>query len=523
MIRYISLLLVFILIGTSTISPALAKPTKARINVIAELSKKNPKQILTEKELFIVMVDVVAQYGEIPASYKYIKLENTGESSYSRLYQAYQKAVYLDILKASQIPLKLTGLATHKKMVELTNMFYGEKINGVTTVNGTVLTPIVKKLTYDDLLFYANNYINSRSGEAPIQNAGGFDILADVYQRLKTEHIDKDSMDDRALMYGAIKGMSEASGDKYTTFFPPAEATEFNGEINGEFEGIGAILDMSQPGELMITGVLPGSPAEKAGVFGGDQILKVDSYVVFTGSTVETVVPRIKGPAGTFVTLQVLRKGEKLDIKITRAKIKMELVTYTKIDSNTSLIKINSFGDGTIAGFRKAVESMESNGSKRVIIDLRNDGGGSVREVADILDYFVPTSAVKFTMKTLYSEEVLLSTGLDDHFKNKEIVILINEMTASASEIMVTSIQDYLPTQTKVVGKTSYGKGSAQQLYDYADGSSFKYTVAKWFSGKNKRTIDKVGITPDFDVELDLEKYRQGIDTQMDLAKSLRF
>lgn len=211
MIRYISLLLVFIVIGASTISPALAKPAKARINVIAELSKKNPKQVLTEKELFIVMVDVVAQYGEIPASYKYIKLENTGETPYSRLYQAYQKAVYLDILKPSQIPLKFTGLATHKKMVELTNLFYGEKIAGVTSVNGTVLTPIVKKLTYDDLLFYANNYINSKSGDAPIQNAGGFDILSDVYQRLKTEHIDKNSMDDRTLMYGAIKGMSEAT------------------------------------------------------------------------------------------------------------------------------------------------------------------------------------------------------------------------------------------------------------------------------------------------------------------------
>jgi carboxyl-terminal processing protease len=199
------------------------------------------------------------------------------------------------------------------------------------------------------------------------------------------------------------------------------------------------------------------------------------------------------------------------------------MVNYTKVDANTSIIKINSFGDGTIAGFRKAVESMEKNGSKRVIIDLRNDGGGNVREVADILDYFVPTSATKFTMKTIESEEVLLSTGLDDYFKNKEIVILINEMTASASEILVTGIQDYLPNQTKVVGKTSYGKGSAQQLYDYADGSSFKYTVAKWYSGKNKRSIDMVGIKPDFEIELDVEKYRQGIDNQMDFAKTLRF
>jgi carboxyl-terminal processing protease len=280
---------------------------------------------------------------------------------------------------------------------------------------------------------------------------------------------------------------------------------------------------MTIPGELMITAVLPGSPAEKSGLLGGDRILKVDDYEIIKTSSVETVIPRIKGPTGTNVVLQILRKNEKLDIKVTRAKIKMEMVSYQKLDSNTSIIKINSFGDGTIAGFRKAVDQMNTDQTKRIIIDLRNDGGGNVREVADILDYFVPTSKNKFSMKTLESTEVSLSTGLDDSFKNKEIVILINKGTASASEIMITTIQDYLPTQTKVVGETSYGKGTAQEFFGYSDGSSLKFTVAKWYSGKNDRSINKVGIKPDFEVIFDVEKFRQGVDNQLEFAKTLRY
>lgn len=523
MTRFLSLLLALFLMGTSTISPAFAKPTKARSNIVAELSKKPQKQILSDQELFVVMVNIMAEYGEIPSSYKYVKLENIGVSENTRLYQAYQKAVYLDILKPSQIPLVFQGQATHQKMIDYTNLFYGEKKNGVTLVNGTELKAIKKKLTYDDLVFYANNYLNSKASDAPIQNAAGFEILADAYQRLMMEHVDNAKFSQRELMYGAIEGMAKATGDQFTVFFPPAASQEFEGEINGEFEGIGAMLDMSVPGELMITSVLLGSPAEKAGVMGGDRILKVDDYEIVKTSSVENVIPRIKGPAGTFVTLNILRNGTKMDIKITRAKIKMEMVGYKKLDSNTSLITISSFGDGTIAGFRKAVEQMNADQVKRIIIDLRNDGGGNVREVSDVLDYFVPTSQNKFSMKTLESTEVSLSTGLDKHFKDKEIVMLINKGTASASEIMVVSIQDYLPTQTKVIGETSYGKGSAQQFFNYSDGSSLKYTVAKWYSGKSDRSIDKVGIVPDVTVEFDVEKYRQGVDNQLEYAKSLRY
>ncbi len=523
MIKFFSLILALVLIGANTALPVYAKPTKARSNVVLELSQKPKKQILSDQELFMVMVDVVAEYGEIPSSYKYIKLQNTNTPENTRLYKAYQKAVYLDILKPSQIPLTFQGQATHQKMINYTNLFFWEKKNGVILVNGTELRAIKKKLTYDDLVLYANNYLNSKSTEEPIQNAAGFEILADAYQRLMTEHIDNAKFSQRDLMYGAIEGMAKATGDQFTVFFPPAATQEFEESINGEFEGIWAILDMSNPGELLITSVLMGSPAEKSGARGGDRILKVDDYEIIKTSSIENVISRIKGPAGTSVTLTILRNGTKMDIKIIRAKIKMEMVGYKKLDSNTSLITIASFWDGTIAGFRKAVEQMKADAVKRIIIDLRNDGGGNVREVSDILDYFVPMSQNKFSMKTLASTEVSLSTGLDEHFKNKEIVILINKGTASASEIMVTAIQDYLPVQTKVIWETSYGKGSAQQFFNYFDGSSLKYTVAKWYSGKNNRSVNSTGIVPDFTVEFDAEKYRQGVDNQLEYARTLQY
>lgn len=341
--KILCLVTLLLLAFTATFSPALAKPAPARSDIVSELKRKPQKKLMTNQELFITMVAVIAEYGEIPASYKYVQIENSGTYPGSRLYDAYQKAVYLDILKPSQIPLKLSGTATHKKMVELTNLFYGEKKGGVTLVDGTQLTAIDKKLTYNDLLFYAANYLGSRNSDAPVQNAPGFEILSDVYERLLSDHIDKDSLDKRELVYGAIRGMAEATNDPYTSYFPPIAAQEFNDELNGEFEGIGTYVDMSKPGEFIITSPIPGSPAEKAGIKGGDRVLKVGDFEITKESGVEEVIRKIKGPSGTSVTLEILRGGEKITIAIVRAKIKIELVTYEKIDSTTSLVKITSF------------------------------------------------------------------------------------------------------------------------------------------------------------------------------------
>lgn len=242
------------------------------------------------------MVDVIAEYGEIPASYKSIVIESSRVPKNTRLYRAYQKAVYMDIVKQSDIPLPLTSrTATHKKLVGLTNQFYGEKVNGKILVDGTELEYITRKLTYDDMVFYAMNYLSTKSSDDPLRNAPGFEILSDAYRKLINEHIDKNLIKEQDLIYGAIEGMTKAANDPFTTYFPPAEATEFSEEMNGEFEGIGTYLEMTEPGVLMILSPVPGSPAEKAGILAGDRIIQVGSdYPIIKTTSVSEVISKIK-------------------------------------------------------------------------------------------------------------------------------------------------------------------------------------------------------------------------------------
>ncbi len=259
----------------------------------------------------------------------------------------------MDILKPSQIPLILRGQAKHQKLVDLTNLFYGVKVGDQTFVDGNVLSVVNKKLTFDDLSFYASSYLASKSGNSPIEDAQGYEILVDAYNKLMTEHYDHNKIEGRNLIYGAIEGMANASGDKFTTYFPPVASQEFSEEINGEFEGIGAYVDMPKPGEFMIQGTIPGSPAEAAGVIAGDRVLKIDDYEITKDTSIRTAVSKIKGPSGSKVTLTILRNGETLTKILSRKRIKVELVTYKLLDSNTSYINISSFGNGTTDGFNK--------------------------------------------------------------------------------------------------------------------------------------------------------------------------
>jgi carboxyl-terminal processing protease len=507
------------LVGTSQV---FAKPTAEKTHIISNLAKKNKKAFVSEIELFITMVDVIAEYWEIPASYQSIVIDSKRISKNTRLYKAYQKAIYMDIVKQSDIPLPLTRrTATHKKLVWLTNYFYGEKVDGKILVDGTELQYITRKLTYDDMVFYASNYLSSKSSWDPIQNAPGFEVLSDAYKKLVNEHIDRDLLDEQTLIYGAIEGMSKAANDPFTTYFPPAEATEFSEEMNGEFEGIGTYLEMIEPGVLMIISPIPGSPAEKAGILAGDRIMQVGSdYPIVKKTPVGEVITKIKWPAGTEVILKILRDGEEKSITVTRQKIKIELVTEKLLDASTAYIQISSFGNGTSEGFARAALSGNVKNASKVIIDMRNDGGWDLQEVSNILDYFVPAWKEKFRIKTLYGTEVALATGNILPFANKKVIFLTNKGTASASEILIWTAQEYLENTT-TVGEKTYGKWSVQTLFPYADGSSLKFTSARWYTGKNNRTIDKVGITPDHEIILDQEAYKKWSDNQLEFAKRL--
>ncbi|MDD2565272.1 MAG: S41 family peptidase [Candidatus Gracilibacteria bacterium] len=477
---------------------------------------------LTVKGLFIFYFNSIGE--GIPESYKYIDLKFYDVIAGTQIYTALQKGVYLDLINNKSMNLNLDKLASQDLFAKMV------KDNFDLDLIYSKNTPL--KLSYFlQAMDEIKNY--SLEEESPtniqenyeIEKISNFPILNDVYYKLKNQHYDSNKLNDEELIRSAIKGMTEGTGDKYTTYFPPIDAKSFNDQLSGEFEGIGANVEMDKPGIMKIISPLPGSPAEKAGLKSGDQIIKIDSFEVTDQVTLQEAVNKIKGPAGTQVKLTVLRDGKNIEIMVTRQKIIIKYVESSKLNNGDNYIKITTFGVGTAKAFSGAVgDIIKNNPNGKTIIDLRNDPGGSLDEVASILNFFVPKGESVVNIKYKDFSTDMNSTGMDSFtFVGKNVVILVNKGSASASEIMAGTIRDYLGNTVRIIGETSYGKGSVQSLDNYSDGSSFKYTVAKWFTGKTKTGIDGVGIKPDIEIKLDETKFNIGVDNQLDYAKNYRF
>ncbi len=295
--------------------------------------------------------------------------------------------------------------------------------------------------------------------------------------------------------------MAASTGDEYTVYFPPTESQAFQDELAGSFEGIGAYVDMATPGVLKIVSPIADSPAEKAGIRGGDVITKIDGLSITESVSLEYAVSKIKGPAGSEVTIEVNRGGTVLKFVVKREKIEIQYVEYKRLASGTPYVRITLFGDGTLKGFDKAAEWIAKNAqdSDKLVIDLRNNPGGGLEEVAGILSYFVAKGEPVVKVRYRDSKSQIVSAGAKNSLSGRKIAILVNEGSASASEIMAGTIKDYLP-KTVIVGTKTFGKGSVQNLIGYSDGSSIKYTIAKWFTGKTETGIDHTGISPDVEV-----------------------
>ncbi len=506
-----------------------AAPQPEKTDIVKSLLARPQEKIISNEELFMSVVDVAAEGEGIPSTYQFIALTTDKLQKGTRLYRAYQKAVYLDLIPNNGILLDLSGVATERKLVQLIQQMYGKKVNGEILVNGHKFDIVEKKIMRNkDLVAYAQGYLeasgNDDNNTAPaIESAPNFVILNDVYTRLLTEHADKANFDSKKLLEGAMMGMTEATGDKYTTYFPPEKAKEFTQDLNGDFEGIGAYVEMPQPGIVMVTSPLVGSPAEAAGIKGGDRIKKIDGVEITKDMTLQDATAKIKGPAGTKVTIIIERNSNDLTFEIERKKIHVDLVNYKKIDQNTSYIQVTSYGAGVSDAFSGAVSKVVADNTSKLILDLRNNPGGDVDEVANMLNFFVPKGMSKVNVVGNGVNEPFLSTGNTDALKNVKIVILINSGTASAAEIMAGTIKDYLSDQTRLVGEKSYGKGSVQSYIPYGDGSSVKYTTAKWYTGKTSIGINHIGIKPDVEVILDQTAFKQGTDNQLNAAQSLNF
>lgn len=322
-------------------------------------------------------------------------------------------------------------------------------------------------------------------------------------------------IDDTALMRGAISGMLEALGDKHTAYMDPEQYRISQMPMDGEYEGIGAWVDIT--GDfLVIISPMPDSPAEKAGIKAGDTIIAVDGEDM-TGVDGNLVLRRILGPANTEVKLTVKRESqeEPLEIAITRAKIVIPSVTSEMLENEIAYVQVSTYGEKTTAELETALKELMAEKPKGMILDLRNNGGGYLNTAIEVVSQFIPSGVVMYEQYGSGEKETFeaLPGGLATDIP---LVVLVNEGTASASEITAGAIQDLKRGQ--LVGVTTYGKGSVQNVIPLRNEEGVvRVTIARWLT-PNERQIHEIGLEPDVVVEITEEDIAAERDPQLDKA-----
>lgn len=337
-----------------------------------------------------------------------------------------------------------------------------------------------------------------------------FDIVHEYY-------VDK-PLDDVKLMQGAIRGMLEAIGDPYTTYMDPQQYEDLTTDLAGEYEGIGAWVNTE--GEyLTIVEPIKGSPAEKAGLLPGDQIIAVDG-VDMTGVLPEVVRQKVLGPKGTTVVLTIRRIQEDgteeiFDVSIQRASIQVASVESEMLEGNIAYIRMRNFGENTDRELRDQLRELLEQNPSGLILDLRNNTGGYLDTAINVASEFIAEGVIMYedygdgTRDTLKAKGNGLATEIP-------LVVLVNEFSASASEVVAGAIQDN--ERGTLVGVTTFGKGSVQTVVPLqGEQGAVRVTVARWLT-PGERQISEVGLTPDVVVERSDEDFQAGRDPQLDKA-----
>ncbi|MDD3262670.1 MAG: S41 family peptidase [Candidatus Absconditabacteria bacterium] len=453
---------------------------------------------LTLEQFLNTYVNVVVQDQIIPDTYRYIELKYPNISPSTKLYETLQKAVYLDLFPNADIELPLDKQITQEQVMKIVSSSFEIDVfvNKKSLVTVDWLKDVLLEIQYiksnnlsvDNLPFNQKNEI--------IDNP----LFLDIYKKLQDNYISDSGLDQKSLLYGAIKGFVEGLNDPYTSFFPPTETNLVLDELRGEYYGIGAYVEMNKPGELIVVSPIKGSPAEKIGLLGGDRIVQINDKFVDKDMSLTLATSIIKGPKGTSVKLKVLRDGKLLDFDVIRDKIvinNVESKIYTENNLNTCLVAISMFDFGVARDFQKIMTDLSDKKCVKYIFDVRNNPGGGLDEVVRMLNYFVPNGETSVIIKSRFITEEIIAWDVPSvKIQNIPVRVLINQGSASASEIFAGVIRDYVPG-VLLVGEKTFGKGSVQELFNYEDGSMLKYTIAKRYMGKSQINIDKIGISPD--------------------------
>lgn len=322
-------------------------------------------------------------------------------------------------------------------------------------------------------------------------------------------------VDEEALEEGIYKGYIQGLEDPYSVYYNEEETKDLYETTEGEYSGIGAVLSQDlESGVITLVQIYEGSPAAKAGLKDNDILTKVGDIEV-TGMDLSEVVTYIKGEKGTDVDLTVLRgeDAEEITVTATRDTVEAQTVKYEMLEGQTGYLSVSEFDSVTYAQYEEALNKLTDQGMTGLIVDLRNNPGGNLNTVCEMLDMVLPKGTIVYTEDKDGKRET--ATSDDEHQINVPMVVLVNGNSASASEIYAGAIQDY--GIGKIVGTQTYGKGVVQQIFDLGDGTSVKLTIAEYFT-PNGRSIDGEGITPDVEVEYEADENNPEADNQLEKA-----
>lgn len=324
------------------------------------------------------------------------------------------------------------------------------------------------------------------------------DDIKKIKKKIDEYYLWNNEIDENKMKTSAIQGFVDGLGDEYTEYIPKEEMEEYKENISGSFIGIGIYMIADENlGRVVVYYPIQGSPAEKAGIKSGDLIISVDG-IEYTSADFNNIAKFIKGKQGTNVNIVVERNGEKLSFDIIREKINANPISTHIIDEKIGYLKLPSFDEDTAKGFEEKVKNLQADGAESLIIDLRNNGGGIVEEAIDIADMFLDKGkTIISTTNNKGNKQVTKSTK--DPIFEMPVVVLVNENSASASEILICSLKEN--QRAKIIGTKTFGKGIIQTILNLSDGSGLKITTNEYYT-PNGANIHKIGITPDEEILL---------------------
>lgn len=366
------------------------------------------------------------------------------------------------------------------------------------------------------LCFILYNYGDSKMLKASVTSTNNkFDSLYEAYDTLKNDYYR--DLDDEKLIEGAIDGMLNATEDEHTMFFNKSEKEQFETNLTGTYYGIGAQVAKVEE-DSIVTRIFDNSPAEKAGLKPGDIFISVDGENV-KGIELDDLVSRLKSDKNKIATVLVNRDGEEIEIKIEKSIVEIPSISTEMLDDNIGYMYISIFGMNTDDEFDKALNELKEKGMEKLIIDLRDNSGGYLSTVTNMISKFVDKNTVIYQIKD--KNKITKYNALNNETLNYKTVILVNENSASASEIMSSALQEQFGAT--IVGTKTYGKGTVQQTKDLSNGTLIKYTIEEWLTS-NGKSIEKEGVTPDVEIELSEEyfnTYEKKDDNQLQKAIEL--